>query len=148
MTLTTFSTCVYHLHPNKICPILYINITNFWNVTTTHNFAVNTRWGYYDQTKITLHRHTKRLKPTEIYLFYLLPQDILKEIDFFTSGIEHHDKLKAVITKINPFCNPILFVIPQELSAPYHKFSVYIIWYNERSYTWAHRCVPTNMCLR
>ena len=117
-------------------------------MTNTCNFAINTRWGHANQKTSTLHLHLKWIKPTETYLFDLLPQDILTEIDILTSGLEHCDKLKAVITKINPFCNPIFFSVPQELWAPYHNFSVYDSWYNQCSYTWAHRRVPTNTCLR
>ena len=144
MTFTKFSTCVYNLDANKMCPILLMKITNFWNMTTTRNFAVKTRWGNYNKTTSTLHYHPKQLNTIETYLFYLLPQDTLVEIDILTSWIEHRKKLKAVITKINPLCNPILFAIPQELRVPYNKFSVYIRWYNECYYTWAHKHVRTN----
>ena len=58
-------------------------------MTTTRNFMINTRWGHTNITKSTLHRHKKRHKPTETYLFDLLPQDKLTEIDFLSSGIEH-----------------------------------------------------------
>ena len=57
----------------------------------------------------------KRHKPTKTYLFDLLPQDLLTEIDFFASGLEHCDKLKAVIMKIHPFLNPIHFTITKYL---------------------------------
>ena len=87
-------------------------------MTNERNSVINTRWGHADQTTSTLHCHPKLLKPTETYLFDLLPQDILTEIDFLTSGIEHREKPKAVITKINPLSNPILFTITQELWAP------------------------------
>ena len=97
-------------------------------MTTTRNFVINTRWGHANQTTSKLHRHPKRLNPTENYLFDLLTQYLLKEIDFLASGLEHHEKLKAVITEINPLCNPILFAIPQELCVPYYNFSVYIIF--------------------
>ena len=128
-------------HPSK-------KITNFWNMTTTRNVTINTRWGHADQTTSTLHRYLKWLKPTEKYLFHLLPQYILTDINIWVSGLEHRKKFKAVITNINPLCNLILFAIPQELWAPYHNLSVYSGWYNECSYTWAHRRVPTNTCLR
>ena len=85
---------------------------------------------------------------TETYLFYLLPQGILTEIDFLASRLEHRDKLKADITKINHLCNPILFAIPQELWAPYHNFIVYGSWYNGYSYSWAHRRVLTHTRLQ
>ena len=88
------------------------------------------------------------MNPTETYLFHLLPQDTLTDIEMWVYGLEHREKFKAVITNINPLCNPILFAIPQELWAPYHSFSVYSSWYNECSYTYAHRHAPTNTHLR
>ena len=108
-------------------------------------FAINTIWGNAGITTITLHRHLKQHKPTETYLFYLLPQDIPTDIYFLASGLEHRDKLKAFITKINILCNPIFFTIPKELWAPYHNFSVYGSCYNNYYYTWAHRLIPTSI---
>ena len=99
-------------------------------MTTTRNFTINTRWGNPNQTTSTLHHHHKRLNPTQTYLLDLLPQDILTDIDIWVFRIEHHDKFKAVITNINPLCNPILFSIPQDIRYPYHNFSVYSGWYN------------------
>ena len=117
-------------------------------MTTTRNFAINTRWGHDDHTTSPLHRHPKRLKPTETYLFNLLTQDILMYVDIWVSGLKHRDRFKAVIANMNTMCNPTLFAIPQELWAPYHNFSVYSGWYNECFYAWAHRRVPTNTRLR
>ena len=87
-------------------------------MTTTRTFTINTKWGHANQTTSTLRCHPKRLKTTETYLFDLLPHDILTEMDFLASGLEHCDKIKALITETNPFCNPIIFAIPQELWAP------------------------------
>ena len=97
---------------------------------TTSTSTINRRWGGVATTTSTLHRHLKIQKPYEAYLFDLLPQDILTEIYFLASGLEHRDKLKAIITKINPLCNPNLFAITLELCTPYHKFSMYGSWYN------------------
>ena len=102
----------------------------FLNMTTTRTFTINTICRHGNTTTSTMYRHPIRHNPNKTYLFYLFPQDILTEIDFLASGLEHCDKLKAVITKINPFFKPILFVIPQELWAPYHNFSVYGSFYN------------------
>ena len=82
-------------------------------MTTTRTFAINIRWGHVNTTTIISHRNLKQHNPTDTYLFYLLPQDILTEIDFLASGLEYHNKFKAIITKINPLCNPIIFAIPQ-----------------------------------
>ena len=84
-------------------------------MTTTRNFTINTRWGNTTTPTSTLHRHPKRNKPNETYLLDLLSQDILTEIDFLESGLEYHDKIKAVITKINPLYNPTIFAITQEI---------------------------------
>ena len=93
-------------------------------MTTTRKFVINTRWVHVNHTTSTLHRHPKQLKTTEIFLFGLLPQDILTDIDIWVSGIEHRDKFNATILNMNTMCIPTLFVIPQELWAPYHNFSV------------------------
>ena len=120
---------------------------NFCHMTTTRTFVNNTRWRNSATATNTLHRHPKIYNPTESFLFGFLPQDILTEIEFLASGLEHCKKIKAVITKIHPLLNPIIFAITQELWAPYHNFVVYGSWYNECRYTWAHRRVPTNTCL-
>ena len=113
-------------------------------MTTTRNFAINTRWGHANHRTSTLHRHTKLLNPSEIYLFHLLPQDILTDIDIWLSRLDHCEKFKAFITNMNTMCNPTLLSIAQDLWAPYHNFSVYSGCYNECFYAWAHRRVPTN----
>ena len=71
-------------------------------MTTTCNFEINTRLGHANQTKITLYRHPKKTSPTETYLFDLLPQEILTDIDIWVSGLEYREKFKAIITNINP----------------------------------------------
>ena len=113
-------------------------------MTTTRTFVITTIWGDSATTTSTLHRHTKIHNPTESCPFYLLPQDVLTEIDLLASLLEHRDKLKAVITKIHPLLDSIIFAIPQYLWAPYHNFVFYRSWYNECCYTWAHRRVPTD----
>ena len=50
-------------------------------MTTTRNFAIDTKWGHADQTKSILHRHLKQLKTTETYVLDLLPQYVLADID-------------------------------------------------------------------
>ena len=110
----------------------------------THNFVINTRLGNFDQTTSKLNHHPKRLNPTETYLFVLFLQHMLTNIDIWVSGLEHRERFKAVIRNINTLCNPSLFAIPQELLAPCHNFSVYSGWYNQCSYAWVHRSVPTN----
>ena len=66
----------------------------------------------------TLHRRPKLLEPAEKYLFDLSPQEIHTKMDILRSGLEYHDELKAVIERINPLCNPILFAVTRELCAP------------------------------
>ena len=152
MTFTTFISPRTHkqeIPPYELHCILYMRISssrkhnlshpshkhhNLWNLTTTRTFIITTRWGDYATTTSILHCHTKRHNPTESCLFYFLSQDVFTEIDFLASWIEHCDKHKAVITKIHPLLNPILFSITQELWAPYHNFGVYGSWYNECCY--------------
>ena len=117
-------------------------------MTTTRNFTKNTRWGHTNQTTSTFHCHPKTIKTTETYLFNPLPQDILTDSDILVYGLEYRDNFKVVIIDINPLCKPTLFVITQQIWAPYHNFSVYSCWYNDCSYACAHRCVPTNTCSR
>ena len=108
-------------------------------MTTTRTLAIYTRWGHANTTTSTFHRHLKRHKPTETYLFDLLPQDILAEINSLASVLDHRNKLMAAIIKIYHLFNPIIFAIPQYLWAPYHNFRVYECLYNECCYTWAYR---------
>ena len=82
-------------------------------MTTPRNFAINTRWGHENHKTSTLHSHPKQLKPTEEYLFYLLSQGVLMDIDILVSVLGHRDKFKAVITNMNTMCNLTLFAIPQ-----------------------------------
>ena len=148
MTFTTIFTWVYHLNANTFCPILHKNITNFWNVTTPHNFAISKIWGHTNHKTSTIHRHPKQLKSTETFLFNLLPQNVLTDIYIWVSGLKHCNKFKAVITNMNTMCNTTLLEIPQEIWMTYHNFSIYSSWYNEGLYKWAHRCIPNNKCLR
>ena len=87
-------------------------------MTTPHNFAINTRWRHVYHKKSTIHCHPKQLKLTETYLFYILPQDILMNIDIWVFRIEHRDKFKSVITNMNTMCNPTLFANTTELCVP------------------------------
>ena len=82
-------------------------------MTTTRTFVITTRWGGSDTTTSTLHRYPNIHNPTKYCIFDFLPQDLLTEIDFLASGLEHRDKLKAVIAKTHPLLNPIIFAIPQ-----------------------------------
>ena len=66
----------------------------------------------------TLHCYPKRLKPTEASLFDLFPTVILTDIEIWVSGLEHRDKFKAVVSRLNYMYNPILFVIPPEPWTP------------------------------
>ena len=111
-------------------------------MTTPHNLVKNTRWGNTDHKTSPLHQHTKQLKPTKAYLFYLLPKFILMDIDIWVSGLKHRDKLKAVAKNMNYLSNPTLFAIPHDLWATYHNFNAYI-WYNEIFYEWEYRCIPS-----
>ena len=113
-------------------------------MTTTHTFDNNTRWGHSPRTTSTLHRHPKRHNPTEPCLLDLLPQDVLTEIEFLESGLEHRDKPNSVITKIHPLLNPILVANPQNILSSYHNLGVYGSWYNKCHYTWEHWRVPTS----
>ena len=99
-------------------------------MTMPRNFAINKILGHTYHNTSTLHRHPKRLKPIETSLFNIFPTVILTDIDIWVSGLEHHDKFKAVIKNMNTLSNPILFDIRPELWAPYHHFSVYGCWYN------------------
>ena len=117
-------------------------------MTTTRTIATNKILGHSNTTTSTLHCHLRQHKPTETNLFDLLPQEIVMEIDLLASELEHRKKIKAIITKINHLFNPIVFAVTQEIWYPYHNFSVYGSWYNECSYTWAHRCVPTHTHLQ
>ena len=84
-------------------------------MATTRTFNNNTIWGNSAATTSTSHSHPKRHNPTEYCLPDLLPQDVPTEIEFLTSGIEHRNRLKAVIKTMHPLLNPILFAITQEL---------------------------------
>ena len=97
-------------------------------MTTTRTLTINIRLGDSYKTTSTLHRHLKRNNPTETYLFDLLPKYILTKIDFLVSRLERCEKIKALITKLNPLCNPIILGIPQELLGAYHNFSFYGSW--------------------
>ena len=94
-------------------------------MTKPCKFAKNTRWGHTDHMKITPQRHPKQLNLTEAYLFDLLPTVILTDIEIWVSGLEHCDRFKAIVSRINFMYNPILFAIPHELWTPYHNFGVY-----------------------
>ena len=69
---------------------------------------------------------SKRLKPTETYFFSLFPQDILTDIDILTSGLEHHDKLKAAITRIILCVTPFSLTFPKNFRRP-TTISVYTL---------------------
>ena len=141
MTFTTFSTCVYHQHTNTFCLLFHKNIISFWNMTTSRTLSKNTRWENTDNKTSTLHRHPKLLKPTETYLFNLLPTIILADIDIWVSSLKHHEKFKSFAKKMNYLSNPVFFVIPHDLWAPCQNFGVYI-WYNEGFYEWEYRRIP------
>ena len=98
-------------------------------MTTPHNFAKNKRWINTNHKTNTLHRHPKKLKPTEEYLFDLLSTVTLTDIEIWVSSLEHPDKFKAVVSCINFMYNPVLFEIINELWTPYNNLGVYI-WYN------------------
>ena len=110
-------------------------------MATTCNFTINKIWGYAIHTTSKLHCHPKLLNPTETYLFYLLPKDILTDIDIWVSGLKHRDKFKSVIINMATMCNPIFLAILQEIWVLYHNFSVYNGFYNDCSYAWACRRV-------
>ena len=117
---------------------------HFCHMKTTRIFVTNTRWGNSATTTSTLNRHLKKLKTTESCIFDFLPQDILIEIKFLASGLEHRDKIKAVITKIHHLLKTIISATFQELWDTYHNFGVYSCWYNKCYYTWSNRSVTTN----
>ena len=93
-------------------------------MTNTRNLAINTRWGHANQTASILHRHTKRLNPTKTYLFDLLPQYILTEIDILTYRPENRDKLKSFIMKITFCVTPFSSQSPKSYGRP-TSFFVY-----------------------
>ena len=95
----------------------------FLKMTNTRTFNINTIWGHVNTTTSTLHLYPKLHKCTKTYLFDLLPQNILTEIYFLASRLEHRNKIKAIITKVNPLFNSIIFSILQELWVPYHIVS-------------------------
>ena len=106
-------------------------------MTTPHDFTKNTGWVCANNNKFprelfesplnthfhtsTLQFHTKRLKTTQVSLFYLLPAAILADIEIWVSGLEHRDKFKPVILRINNSYNPIIFAIPHDLWTPLKK---------------------------
>ena len=104
---------------------------------TPRNLTKNTRWVHTNHKKITLNHFPKRLKPTEASLFDLLPTVILAYIDIWVSGLEHSDKFKAVVKRIDFMSNPIIFKITHELWKLYYNVRVYI-WYIEGFNEWAH----------
>ena len=71
-----------------------------------------------------------------------MPTLILTDIYIWVSGLKHHDKLKAVVKKMNYLSNPTIFAIPRELWLPYHNFIVYS-WYNEGFYEWVWRRITS-----
>ena len=79
---------------------------------------------------ITLQRHTKKLKPSQASLLYLLPTVIPTDIEIWLSGLEHRDNFKPIILRINTMYNSIPFTIPHDLWTPYHNFGVFC-WCNE-----------------
>ena len=77
----------------------------------TSNFAINKIWGHSDHTTSTLHLNPRQLNPTETYLYDLLLQDIITDIDIWVYGLENREKIKAVITNMNTMCNPTILAI-------------------------------------
>ena len=59
------------------------------------------------------YRHPKLLNPTEAYIFNIFPTFVLTGIEIWVSGLEHRDKLKAIVMRINFMYIPILNSIPQ-----------------------------------
>ena len=113
-------------------------------MTTLNNFAKNTRWGHTDHTKSTLHHHPKKLNPTEASLFDILPTVILTDIEIWVYGLNHCDKLKAVVSRITLIYNTILFTITHELWTP-----TTILGSTSgimRYYTNEHICAPHWVC--
>ena len=110
-------------------------------MTTPHNFAKNKRWINTNHKTNTLHRHPKKLKPTEAYLFDLFPTLIFTDIEIWVSGLEHRDKFKTIVSRINFMYNPITFTIPREIWTPYHNLGFHG-WYNVGSYQFSHRRIP------
>ena len=82
-------------------------------MTTTRNFAINTRCGQIDHTTNILQHHLKQVNPTEIYLCGLFPQEILEDIDIWVLGLEHCDIFKDVIENMNTISSPTIFAIFQ-----------------------------------
>ena len=81
-------------------------------MTTHRNFAKHTILGHTYHKTSTLHRHPKRLKPTESSLFDILPTVIHTYIKIWISGLKHRDKFKAVILHINFMYKPVPSAIP------------------------------------
>ena len=114
-------------------------------MTTPLEFTKNKGWGRVNNKKYpresfalplnthlhtsNLHRHSKRLNPSQAPIFDLLPMYIIMVIKIWVSGLEHRDKFKPIVSRINNMCNPILFEITHNLWTPYHNFGVFR-WYN------------------
>ena len=141
MDFTTFYTYIYHKHTNTFFTSFTKSPHIYENTTTPHDFTKNTGWVCANNNKCprelfesplnthfrtsTLQFHTKRLKTTQVSLFYLLPAAILADIEIWVSGLEHRDKFKAVVSRINSMYNPIIYAITHELWTPYQNFRVY-----------------------
>ena len=85
----------------------------------------------------TLQSTSKRLKPLDASLFYLLPTYIIKNIEIWVPGLEHCNKFNHIFSRFKTMCNPILFTMPNNLWNAYHN-SRALSWYNEEHYSWIH----------
>ena len=108
---------------------------------TPREFTKNTGWGRSDSKKhppeffvfplnthqltSNIQHHSKQLNTSQAPLFYLLPTEILTDIEIWVSGLEHCDKFKPFVSRIKTMCNPILLEIPHNLWTPDHNVGVF-----------------------
>ena len=74
---------------------------------------------------LILQRPTKLLKPPHASLFYIIPLEILTDIDIWISILKHLNKFNHAISRFKSICNPVFFKIPHELWTPYHIFRAF-----------------------
>ena len=148
MPFTTIFTYVYHQHAQIFCHNIHKNSSHLWkhdNLATwlyqrdrmVHTREPETAPHEIFLSHLNMHRRTniiqrpiKRLKPSHVSWFDLLPSDFLADIDICLSRLEHRNKSKHVILHFKSMCNPVLFEISYKLWTPYHDFGA-LCCYNQ-----------------
>ena len=88
----------------------------------------------------------KRLNPTNISLFDLLPRDVLATIKNWIIGLKYHDKYKNFLSRIKGWYYNFLYTLPYYYWSPYHKFTPLKFYRNTR-YKWALRLTMKSPCV-